>query len=123
MRLKGDAIEVLFEYEAINRGMTVSTPSGNMSSYDKVVDVAGSLYKVQIKGASSKNISVQVNVTKKTSVNRKIPYEYGDYDILAVYILNNDSWNFYRFAPNKKCYRINSSKPGLNNWDIFYEEI
>ena len=123
MSLKGEAIEILFEYEAISRGMTVSTPTGSMSSYDKVVDVSGKLYKVQIKGVSSSSNSVQVNLRKRSASLSYAPYEDGDYDILAVYVQNNNSWYFYRFECKNKSFRINSSKPGLNNWDIFYEEV
>ncbi len=60
---------VIFEFE--KRGITVSIPFGDNSPYDIIIDVNGSLYKVQIKTSADTNNKVTVFNIKKTRINRK----------------------------------------------------
>ena len=112
--LNGDAIESLFDYMAMSKGFTVSAPRSNMAQYDRIVDANNKLFRVQIKGRRGSDNQVQVNPKRKQGTT-----EYGDndYDVLAVYVENNESWYFY--TDKKKSFKINTNKEALNNWDIF----
>lgn len=112
--MNGDAIESLFDYVAMSKGFTVSAPRSNMAQYDRIIDVNNKLFRVQIKGRKGADKHVLVHPKRKQG---KLEYKDEDYDVLAVYIENNDSWYFY--TDKKKSFKINTDKLALNNWDIF----
>lgn len=114
MPLNGDAIESLFDYVAMSKGFTVSAPRSNMAQYDRIIDVNNKLFRVQIKGRKSNDTQVLVNPKRKQGTTE---YKDNDYDVLAVYVENNDSWYFY--TDKKRAFKINTKKQALNNWDIF----
>lgn len=112
--LNGDAIESLFDYLAMSKGFTVSAPRSNMAQYDRILDANSKLFRIQIKGRKSGGDSVLVHPKRKQG---RAQYKDEDYDVLAVYIENNDSWYFY--TNKKNSFRINTKNEALNNWDIF----
>ena len=114
MRINGGSIELLFDYMAMGQGFSVSVPRSDDAPYDRILDNGESLYKVQIKSRRASSSSVIVGLRRFSS-----GYTEGDFDILAVYIENNDSWYFYPFEQKRKSFRINLKNEPLNNWDIF----
>lgn len=112
--LNGDAVESLFDYVAMSKGFTVSAPRSNMALYDRIIDANNKLFRVQIKGRRSSTDSVIVHPKRKQC---KVKYDKNDYDVLAVYIENNNSWYFY--TNKTTSFRVNINNEALNNWDIF----
>lgn len=114
----GASTEVLFEYEALERGLIVSRPTKEVH-YDCVVDNGEKLFRVQVKRTVHRHGKRwRVNIFKYRSGERVV---YGNsVDIIAVFIKNINSWIFIESDSLKKItVRISESNKNLNNWNVF----
>lgn len=92
---QGELAELKLHTLAFEKGWIVSTPFGDNSKYDLVVDVNGVLSRVQVKSTSKKDISNRQN--RYTLIigygnKQKKPYLKKDVDIIAIYIIPEDVW-------------------------------
>lgn len=90
---KGDYAEALFIAKAIKKGYVVSVPTGDNAPYDCILDVNGSLKKVQVKGRYSKEEGSVLIIPLQSSRNyiNKKQYHYTEVvDYLAVVDLGTD---------------------------------
>lgn len=120
MPINGSAIESLFDFEAMSKGLIVSAPRSDTAQYDRVIDNKKALYRIQIKarrGNGKKSIIVRVNKSKGQIYSRE------DTDVIALYIEDNDSWYFLPVEECKHVFRLNVIKDKKdkykNNWAIF----
>jgi hypothetical protein len=99
-KLKGDIAEQAVILHALKRGWGVLRPVGDRLPYDLVLDIQGTLIKIQVKYAwldeSSGNYVVD---NRRTKTNRRLmlreAYKASDFDFALVYIEKLDL--FYVF--------------------------
>ncbi|WP_414753290.1 group I intron-associated PD-(D/E)XK endonuclease [Anabaena sp. CCY 9910] len=99
-KLKGDIAEQAVILHALKRGWGVLRPVGDRLPYDLVLDIQGTLIKIQVKYAwldeSSGNYVVD---NRRTKTNRRLmqreAYKPSDFDFALVYIEKLDL--FYVF--------------------------
>jgi hypothetical protein len=134
---KGTAWEFAFYARALKEGLDVFLPCGDHLPQDCiVVNGAGKVFKVQIKGTSSRAVSSHPNskierykVIAAGGSNSKTPIDCTKVDVVACYILPLDLWYLIPclalnnavsawFTPN---YEKTKSKfePFKEGWDYF----
>ena len=90
---QGERSEQIFATECfVEYGYTVSWPTST-TDYDLIVDVNGSLKKVQVK--SSVKGDGNVNICKGTNGHsglKKYPYPEDSVDFFAVHFIGKDDW-------------------------------
>ena len=94
-KLKGDIAEQAVILQALKKGWGVAVPLGDRLPYDLILDVNGSLIKIQVKAAwydSSKDNYVVDNRRTKTNrrVMKRTPYNESDFDFAILYIQELD---------------------------------
>ena len=102
-KLKGDIAEQAVILQALKRGWGVLRPIGDRLAYDLVVDVKGSLVKIQVKSAwfdaSRRNYVVD---NRRTKTNRRQMlrecYSESDFDFAVVYIDEIDVFYVFPIA-------------------------
>ena len=99
-KLKGDIAEQAVILQALKRGWGVLEPVGDRLPYDLVLDVEGTLVRVQVKCAWFDNSSGNYVVdNRRTKTNRRFMvrdvYKPADFDFALVYIQDHDL--FYVF--------------------------
>ena len=110
----GAVYEIEFQLECMRRGHTVSIPICDNAGYDGIVDGRNGLSRVQVRGTTILQTSrYQVGTGCGAG---KVNTE-GDYDFLAVRILNHDAWYFVPQeellnSANAKFYPHNSKSKG-----------
>jgi PD-(D/E)XK endonuclease len=88
---RGEWAELQFMAKAAKLGLALSKPWGDLSRYDIVVETSGHFVSIQIKSTIYRmpegcyRCSVQPN-------RRGKPYQLGEFDFLAVYIIAKDIW-------------------------------
>ncbi len=102
-KLKGDIAEQAVILEALKKGWDVSVPIGDRLPYDLVLDVEGTLLKIQVKSAwfdSIKQNYVVDNRRTKTNRRKMVREEYddSDFDFAILYIEN---LNVYYIMPSE----------------------
>lgn len=90
-KLKGDIAEQATIFKLLSLGFGVSKPIGDRFPYDLVIDVNGSLVKLQVKCAwynrSEQNYVVDVRRTKTNRrIMRRSLYTNNDFDFAVAYI-------------------------------------
>ncbi len=94
MKEQGNIVELKFMAKAMGLGIAVSLPFGDNQPYDCITDRNG-LSRVQIKSSSRIDRSSRLNaynVLVSHGSNNKIKYTEDDCDIIAIYIIPQDSW-------------------------------
>ena len=99
-KLKGDVAEQAAVFHALKRGWGVLQPIGDRLPYDLVLDVRGTLVKVQVKCAWFDQVRGNYVVdNRRTKTNRRFMvrevYTTSDFDFALVYIQDLDL--FYVF--------------------------
>ncbi len=102
-KLKGDIAEQAVILEALKKGWDVSVPIGDRLPYDLVLDVEGTLLKIQVKSAwfdSIKQNYVVDNRRTKTNRRKMVREEYddSDFDLAILYI---EDLNVYYIMPSE----------------------
>lgn len=125
MAINGAAIESLFDFEAMSKGFTVSAPLTDKSQYDRIVDVKGTLHRVQVKARRTYG---KTTVVLRIGYSKSKRYTSDDIEIIALYIEDNNSWYLFPVDVCSKNIRVNIKKDKTkdkykNNWTIFYEKI
>jgi PD-(D/E)XK endonuclease len=88
---RGEWAELQFMAKASKLGLRVSKPWGDLSRYDVVVGTTGRFVSVQIKSTIVRaSRGCYVCGTKPGSTSR--PYQLGEFDFLAAYIIAEDVW-------------------------------
>lgn len=84
-------------YEYVRRGYTVSLPTSDSEKYDLIVDIDGTLFKVQVKTSRCKignryqvNLATSGGNTKEYTVRKR---RRNDYDILFCLIETGECWS------------------------------
>ncbi|MDM8544360.1 group I intron-associated PD-(D/E)XK endonuclease [Desulfococcaceae bacterium HSG9] len=101
-KLKGDIAEQAVILKTLKKGWDVSVPIGDRLPYDLVLDVEGTLLKIQVKSAwfdSIKQNYVVDNRRTKTNRRKMVREEYddSDFDFAILYIEN---LNVYYIMPS-----------------------
>ena len=113
---KGCYTEYLFALKCMELGYNVSKPMLDASRYDLIVDNLNELLRVQIKYRTLKNDGAK-NPLITISTSQYSIYKSSDVDIIAIYIVDYESWLVYRFD-NKQSFRLNKKVlEKLNNFD------
>jgi hypothetical protein len=102
----GYILEMEFALECMRRGAQVSQPIGDNAHYDLIVEVANTLYKVQIKSASidkEDQNKYWINTTRKVpqvsgASSKSIPYTKEEIDIIVGFA--KDKWYFFSDVEN-----------------------
>src|SRR5437763_7478964 len=93
-KLQGEFAESVFVTECLRRGFAVARPHGDSTAYDLLVDSAGSISRVQVKSVSVLHPPhgiYHVAVMRSVASSKK-PYQRGDFDLLAAYIIPLSLW-------------------------------
>lgn len=129
--IAGQVAEIAFALEATKRGFMTYFPTGHSTKIDVVVGSHRSkLIGVQVKKGSIVSGGWYVNLChvmpKKNNgrvVTRKRSYTVNDFDVMAVYLQERDSFVFYRATdmPGTKGALVNPCKQRCpeNNWEVF----
>lgn len=115
----GDTAEFLFDARAVQRGFVVNRPIHAGTIYDRVIEVNGKFYKVQIKCKTSDHPRGGVSVTLKRNNGNSYPVSL--VDIIAVYLMHRDTWYFFKNTGSNNIYI--GAKEKKENWEIFHEEV
>lgn len=97
-------------------GYNVSKPMLDASRYDLIVDNVKELLRVQVKYRTLKEEKKgNPKIRVASSTNR--PYKASDVDVIAIYLIDYDSWLVYRYD-GKQSIRFNDAViKKLNNFD------
>jgi hypothetical protein len=114
----GDSAEMAFDLEATKRGFNVSRPASASMKYDRILEVNGRMFRVQIKTANNRSKYFSVMLTTS---NGK-PYSSDEIDIFAVYVLESNQWHFIK-PNNATSISLGVRKAINNNWQIFTDEF
>ena len=91
VKRRGEWAELQFMAKASKLGLRVSKPWGDLSRYDVVVGTTGRFVSVQIKSTIVRaSRGCYVCGTKPGNTSR--PYQLGEFDFLAAYIIAEDVW-------------------------------
>jgi hypothetical protein len=92
---QGELAELAFLHKAAAFGLTVSKPFGESAHYDFVVECCARLLRVQIKSASARCRGYRpgsYRIATTSGHSRKHAYTPEDIDLLAAYIIPEDTW-------------------------------
>ncbi len=88
---KGNISEAKILHAFVKAGYIVLIPFGNGASYDLAVDIAGRLWKVQVKTGLLQKGCVVFPLRRFSGRNRRVKkYQRGEIDLFAVYCPEND---------------------------------
>ncbi len=112
----GTPSEILFDYEATDKGFIVSRPVVD-TQYDRLIDNGESIIKVQIKSTTHKKRNRwHVKACRKLEGSFEI---YGkSIDVLAVHIKPENKWVFF-MSSDIKARDLYVSTEAAGNWAIF----
>lgn len=114
----GDIAEMAFDLEALRRGLNVSRPASAFLRYDRIVEVNGRMFRVQIKTANSSRKYFSVMLHKSSGEI----YSSDEIDIFAIYVFKLDQWHFTK-PNNATSISLGVRKAINNNWQIFTDEL
>lgn len=94
---RGEWAELRFMAKAAERGFRLSKPFGDSARYDVILDLGDRYARVQVKSTycgthpkSPKRRGIAFVATLRSQACP--PYEAGDFDFLAVYVIPRDVW-------------------------------
>lgn len=87
---KGNLSEAKFLADALDAGYPVLIPFGDGSRYDMVIDIEGSLKKVQVKTGRLREGKIIFQTTSNNKGYNRKSY-HGEVDFLGVYCRDNDT--------------------------------
>lgn len=123
-REQGQIAEIQFTLDATKRGYSVATPWGNQKGWDLILDSGdGNLFRIQVKSVVRKYPPEgchRVAIQGSPSSGGKRTHQPSRYDVLAVYLFDEDNWVFLRSGEvtQKAQIRIRTdARRGA--WDIF----
>jgi hypothetical protein len=125
----GNSSEILFDYHATIRGLTVSVPiSSTLTPYDRIVDNGSGLFKVQIKSTSVKNRRGNFFIKLYKSSARKKQYKNNDVDFFVVHIHETGDYYIIPFHKASSTVTITPGVKGkyeefLNKWELFKTDV
>jgi hypothetical protein len=122
---RGEWVETLFLTRAVSLGLAISKPWGDCLRYDFIIDAAGRLLRVQVKGTSrrrgrcymSRAVSCCLGNLKGT------PYTAEEVDFFAFYLIPEDVWYIIPLSevPNpRQMFCLNPHNPN-NRYECFRE--
>lgn len=117
---RGQASEFLFDFSSIEKGFTVCRPVAPGSSYDRVVESGGRMFKVQIKsvyGRYGGDNRFRVNTMRESAKGKRV-YKRSEYDVLAVYVWTEKTWFLFPWSSRQAVYFRTGDK-SQENWGIF----
>jgi len=88
---RGEWAELQFMAKAAKLGFGVSKPWGDLSRYDMIIEICGHLVRVQIKSTIYRKPDGCYECNVKPGSTSE-PYQSGEFDFLAVYIITEDIW-------------------------------
>lgn len=89
---QGEMAEMMFVSEAIRRGFIVSRPIFDKNGYDFIVDTGSGLSRIQVKSTAKKQGRSQNYIFSLVRGHKKVIYTDKEFNYLAAYIKENDSW-------------------------------
>jgi hypothetical protein len=94
MSIKGDIAELKFMVLMRELGYIVSKPMSHHSRYDFIIDMDGSMKRVQVKSTEYKvsNIPSKAYLCHSYTQKKKRRYMESEIDYIAVYITDQDAW-------------------------------
>lgn len=87
-KLRGEWAEMIFMTRAIELGLPISKPWGEMQSYDFVVGRTRHFVSVQVK-STIMEVGTGYSCTVRGGHQ---PYPPGSFDFLAAYVVNENAW-------------------------------
>ena len=129
----GAAVEQLFYGRAMMKGLDVFVPAGDYLPQDcMVVNAAGKIYRVQIKGTdiqSASEVDRKSNRWRITAqCSKRLPLDCSKVDIMAAYVKPYDVWYIIPCMQlSSKCVWLYPDNPKSRNkyekyredWDLF----
>lgn len=99
---RGNIAEMVVMLEATKRGIVVSKPFTHDARYDLIFDVAGELFKIQIKRAfiakeRNGRESLIVDRRRFVKINQTRDYEIGDFHHLICVDMDKHQFWFFKF--------------------------
>jgi hypothetical protein len=88
---RGEWAELQFMAKAAKLGLALSKPWGDLSRYDIVVETSGHFVSIQIKSTIYRMPEGCYRCSVQPSRRGK-PYQPGEFDFLAVYVIAEDVW-------------------------------
>tara|TARA_R110002153_G_scaffold20235_3_gene68955 strand:+ start:304 stop:687 length:384 start_codon:yes stop_codon:yes gene_type:complete len=118
----GRVAEAQFVADAARRGLFVSAASTELPGYDVVVDNGTKLFRVQIKGSTSRLGATNPRHTYSWTATSKV--SDSKWDIMACLTLENSEWFFYHPSQLLNMYRLTLFSSGkwfdsAYGWDVF----
>lgn len=88
---RGEWAEIQFMAKAAKLGLQISKPWSELSRYDIVIGTPGHFISVQIKSTINQRPDGCYQC-KIATCNKAKPYQPGEFDFLAVYVIAEDVW-------------------------------
>jgi len=132
MKKMGELAELKFCTKAFERGFDISSPYGDNTPYDLIVDTGKKLSRVQVKSTtrldqSRRTDRYSINVTH--GANMALRYKENEVDVMACHVFPMDIWYFIplevlRDAARVGLYPHRKAKHSfyeeyLENWGVF----
>jgi hypothetical protein len=90
---RGEWVESLFLARAVARGLNIAKPWGDCSRYDFILDSAGRLLRIQVKGTSYRPGPHYIgHVFSHPPGQPQVGYRADEVDFLAIYLIPEDLW-------------------------------
>jgi len=98
---RGEWAELQFMAKAAKLGLRISKPWGECR-YDVIVETGGRLIRIQVKSTICRRRKGYVCRVRPSDTVR--PYETGEFDFLAIYVITEDVWYIIpaRLVVNKR---------------------
>jgi len=112
----GVSSEILFDYEAIQRGFIISRPVSD-THYDRLLDNGDKIIRVQIKSTAHKKRN-RWHVKAHSKVYGSYELYGNRVDVIAIHIKPENVWVFY-MSSDIKVKDLYVSTKTSNNWNIF----
>jgi hypothetical protein len=122
----GNLAVQLFSCEVLKRGGRYSKPEGDDSPYDIIIDVAGNLWRVQVKSTWTcvnnrigERVSNRCRIIIAKGCNKKTPYHTDDADAVALYAAPFNHWEIkHSDQITGISYSFNSTNLKPTNWGM-----
>jgi len=86
---KGEAACLKFDFKALEKGYLTCKPVIDIAGYDRIIDIKGKLYRVQIKTTKHSGIettgSVYVDL-RRSRTHKDFRYTHNNIDALVIYV-------------------------------------
>ena len=93
---QGIYAESIFIVECLKRNLKLSQPIADLYGYDFIIETSNGFKKVQVKSSKKPCRKNSYNMSVNRGFNAR-PYDDGDFDYVACYLIQHDLWYIIPF--------------------------